>query len=297
MEFTEEQIKELGLTDNVSNVSSFFDEQIANVKKEFDGIANTNAEKILDGAISKVVSDTNIQRQQGEKVGDYINRAWVESNTEKLNELTKSKNDYEEKIKNFKGNDDLITKISKLEKDNDDLLQKYANYDDILEKSKSYDPLLEKYNETKKEVAFNSIKPNFPKEVNVYEANAKWTEFKNNILKDYNLELVDGKALAISKENKHKQVNLSELVERDETLKSLLQGRQQQGTGGQDPTKITIKGVPFDVPEDSKNDSAKRTILIRDYLASKGITITSDAYSKRFAEYNSLIRNGQQKNA
>ena len=113
MELTIEQITELGLTEeNTSKVSTFLADQIANTKQEFEGLANKNAEKILDGALGKVFTDTNIARVQGEKAGDYIPRAWNEFNTSKIAEIETLKSEYGTKIKDFKGNEDLVSKIT-----------------------------------------------------------------------------------------------------------------------------------------------------------------------------------------
>ena len=291
MEFTTEQITELGLTDdNTSKLSAFIDDKIATTKKEYDGLANDNAEKILTGASRKIFEDTKIERQQGEKVGDYLTRAWGEFNSNKITELDGLKVSYETKIKDFKGNDDLISKISGLETANDDMLRKYANYDELKDKAELYEPLIEKYNANKLEVAFSGVKPIFPKEVNIYEVDSKWKDFKNEILNDYEIEIVEGTPIAISKENKHKQVKLADLVSKNETLSKLSLGRQQIGTGSTEISSIDIAKVPFPVTESAKKDSNERSKIIREYLSSKGLTVTSDGYSEQFSKFNKLIR-------
>ena len=50
--------------------------------------------------------------------------------------------------------------------------------------------------------------------------------------------------------------------------------------------------MPFEVSEDAKKDSNKRAVVIRDYLATKGMNNRSDNYSTEFAKYNKLILNG-----
>lgn len=288
MELTKDFISEHKLEDGVVKAfNELSNSSIAEAKKEFEGVANQNAEAILTGASKKIFKDTKIERQQGEKMGDYIGRAWSESNVNKIKELGDSKSDYEDKLKNFKGNDDLITKIKTLEEKEDGLLKKFADYDNVKEKAELYQPLLDKYESNKKEVAFNSVKPNFPNEVNSYEAQAKWTEFRDNILDKWDLEIVDGKAMAISKENKHKQESLSLLVERDETIKSLLLGRQQNGVNGKEANLTDVKDVPFRIPE--KLDSEERTKLIQEHLVSKGLSPISSEYSVAFAKINKAI--------
>jgi len=291
MELTAEQITELGLSEeNAPKVSSFLSDQIATEKKSFEGLANENAEKILTGASKKIFDDTKIERSQGEKVGDYINRAWGEFNSTKLTEVNGLKEDYETKIKDFKGNDDLISKITNLEGEKDTLLQKYANYDELKGKAELYDPLVEKYNTNKLQVAFSSVKPTFPKEINSYESDAKWKDFKNLVLDKYNLEVVDGEAMAIDKENEYKQVKLSELVKNDDILSKLLEGRQQSGTGSSQANLKDIEGVPFKVPEGA--DTQIRTKLIKEYLTNeRGMNPMKPEYSSEFAKLNNAIIN------
>ena len=288
MELSQEQITELGLTEeNAPKVTSFLADKIATTKQEFEGLANENAEKILTGASKKIFEDTKIERLQGEKVGDYLTRAWSGYNTNKLEELNKTKSEYEDKVKGFKGNEDLISKITNLESEKDTLLQKYADYDDIKGKAEQYEPLTKELSSFKKEVAFSQVKPNFPADANKYEVSAKWNEFKNNILDKYNIEVVDGESIAVSKENQHSQKKLSELVNQDETLKTLLSGRQQNGTGAKEVSLKEIQGVPFKVPENT--DAETRTKLIREYLTTQGISVTSNDYAKKFAELNKAI--------
>jgi len=290
MELTAEQITELGLTEeNSSKVSSFLADQIATTKQSFEGLANENAEKILTGASKKIFDDTGVERSKGEKVGDYLTRAWSEFNTSKLSEIDKAKLDYETKIKGFKGNEDLVSKITNLETEKDTLLKKYANFDELKAKAEQFDPLSEKYESTKKQVAFNSVKPNFPKEVNEYEAKAKWNEFQSEVLDKYTIEIVDNEPIAISKENIHSTKKLSDLLKANESISKLMEGRQQGGTNSQQAKLSDIEGVPFKVPEGV--DAEIRTKLIKEYLTSQGIGSTSGEYPKLFAKYNTAILN------
>jgi len=290
MELSAEQITELGLTEeNTTKVSTFLSEQIATSKQEFEGLANKNAEAILDGALNKISTDTKIARTQGEKAGDYIPRAWGEFNASKLSELDTSKLEYETKIKDFKGDKDLITKITTLEGEKDTLLQKYANFDELKEKAEKFEPLFEKYNTTKLQVAFNGVKPNFPDTVNKYESDAKWSEFKDGVLAKYDLEIVDGKPKAIDKENKHRILDLSDLVSKDENINTLLKGRQQGGTNSSQANLADIEGVPFKVPENI--DAEQRSQLIREYLTKQGVNVTNSDYATSFAKLNKAILN------
>lgn len=291
MELTAEQITELGLTDeNSPKVSSFLSDQIAEAKKDFNGKANKDAENILTGASEKIRKDTSIERNQGEKMGDYITRAWDEHNVIKTKKVTDALDEYNTKIRDFKGDKDLITKISSLEGEKDVLLKKYANFDEMKANAEKYPDLLEKYESNKLQVAFSGVKPNFPDTVNRYEAEAKWGEFKSGILDKYTIIFDDDKWKAKLKSNEYTIKTLSELVDSDDILSKLSEGRKQQGAGGKQIEKIEIEGVPFPVPKDV--DSKTKTELIKDYLTKTvGIDPMSDSWSSEFAKYNTLINN------
>ena len=295
MELTAEQIKDYGLAEeNVPKVNSFLTDQIADqiaeAKKGFEGKANTDAEAILTGASEKILKDTSIERKQGEKMGDYIPRAWDEFNTVKISEVSKAKADYETKLKDFKGDKDLISKISTLEGDKDGLLKKFADYDEVKERATKYNPLKEEFEANKIQVAFSLAKPNFPDTVNSFEADARWMEFKSGVLDKYDIvfDKETGKWMAVDKDNPHRSKVLSDLAANDETLSKLSKGRIQKGPGGKPITKIQIEGVPFDVPENVDNQT--KTELIKEYLTkTKGLSPMSAEYSTEFAKYNKLI--------
>ena len=292
MELTTEQITEIGLNEEqVGKINTWSDEIIADTKQEFDGKANADAEKILTGAATKILEDTKIERNQGEKIGDYIPRAWDEFNIAKLTEVSKAKEDYEDKVKNFKGDEAKDKKITDLEIDLDGFKQKYADFDELKEKAEKYGPLSEKYEANKKEVAFNSVKPSFPKEANEWEVSAKWSEWKKGILEKFDLEIVDGEAIAIDKENEHRRKKLSELIKKDESITILMEGRKQTGPGAKDIKLVDFKDVPFKVPEGAEKNSEIRTKAVREYLAEKGIATLDPKYTELFREYNNAIIN------
>ncbi len=295
MELTKEQITEFELSEEqVGKINTWSDETIAetvaNTKKEFDGKANADAEKILTGAATKILEDTKIERNKGEKMGDYIPRAWNEFNTAKITEVSKAKEDYEDKVKNFKGDEAKDKKINDLEIDLDDFKQKYADFDELKEKAEKYGPLSEKYEANKKEVAFNSVKPSFSKEANEWEVTAKWREFKKGILEKFDLEIVDGEAIAIDKENEHRRKKLSELVKKDESITTLTEGRKQKGPGAKEIKLVDFKDVPFKVPEGAEKDSEIRTKAVRDHLVEKGIAPLDERYTPLFRKYNNAIQ-------
>ena len=53
--------------------------------------------------------------------------------------------------------------------------------------------------------------------------------FENSVLQGHNIEIIENIAYAIDKENPHKKVKLSELVDKDSAIQELLKGRQQKG--------------------------------------------------------------------
>lgn len=292
MEFlTEEVIKEKGFTeDQVSFITQSAGDHIAELKKGWDDKANTNAEGILTGAVNYAVSKTGVklERDQGEKWGDYLARLTDSSLTNGKTALDEKQKELDEKLKNFKGGEEYKLQIDNLTAEKDELLKKYANFDEINSTAEKYTPLEEKYNNMKIEVAFGSIKPSFPAEANEYEVSAKWQEFKNSILKDYNIEFVDNKAIAVSKENIHNQKDLKTLLEGNENIKELLKGRQQGGLGVKtDGEVISVEGVPFPIKKGA--DSKERAKAIRDYLTKEGLNPATPEYSTKFAELNTKL--------
>lgn len=286
MEFTKEFIETNGLTEEqVTAVSGFVQSEIVpNIKKEYDTKANDNAEGILSGA-SKYAAQkfgVELEREKGEKFGDYLQRISDAGLSTKMQSLKTKEAELEEKLKNFKGSDELKEKYEKQLKDNDDLLKKVAE----LEPLKGMDALLKEKDQEltglKRQVAFNSVKPSFPDTVNKYEANAKWGEFVKSFDEKYNLELIDGEAYGVDKENHHKKVKLSELVSADNNINELLKGRQQNGTGAKPANMKKVEGLEFDVPENATSEDL--TKVVREHLLAKLGSITHKDYAQQFKE-------------
>lgn len=292
MEITKEIIETQKLTeDQVTAINEFgkthTDNLIAETKKEYDGKATADAEAILDGAAEAITKLTGTTRDKGQKIGDFIGAAWDNFSKTKTQELDKTKSEYDKKIEDFKGDDETKEALIKSKEDNDVLLKKFADYDKLKETADKYSPLEEKFSGMKLEVAFGNVKPNFPDTVNAYEADAKWNEFKSNILKDATIEIVEGEAIVINKENPHKTDKLKDLLEKDEAIKKLLEGRQQNGTGAKETKLMKIEGVPFEVPENA--DGKQRQEAIQKYLLTKDIGTTHPKYAEEFGKYNAII--------
>jgi len=295
MEFITEEVKtSLGLTEEqINGLTPVYNEHIATQKQGWDLKANENAEGILNGAASKISEVTKVGRNQGEKIADYIVRASSEHLSSLQSDLTTKKAEYEQKLKDFKGDDATKEELQKAKDELDKAKQTLATFDEIKAKADKLEPLETEYKTMKLQIAFQSVKPNFPDTVNSYEAKAKWDDFVKGITDKNTIELVDGEAIVIDKENEHKRSKLKDLVEKDEELTKLMQGRKQDGTGGKPTDKVKVDGVPFEVPKDASSE--ERSKAIKEYLLKEGIAITSPEYSKKFAEYNSIILAGGKK--
>lgn len=290
---TTEEATALGLTtEQVTALTPKYNDHVAGLKKEWDGVANTNAENILSGAAKYAQTKLGVtdERQAGEKWGDYMNRIADKSIESKAGEVERLKTEYAQKLKDFKGDDATKSELDDAKAKLDEANKILATYDEIKGKADKYDEASESLKGLKLEVAFTNVKPNFPDTVNAYEAKAKWDEFKKAILEKHTIELVDGVAMAIDKENQYKTTKLSDLVAADKDLEALAKGRQQAGTGAHSTGKdVKIDGLPFDVPENAKTDTKERQKAIVTQLAKEGITNTHDDYAKKFAEYNKKI--------
>lgn len=257
---------------------------IPEIKKGYDDKANKNAEGILDGA-AKYASQkfgVEIQREQGEKFGDYLLRLTDKGFEKTKTELESKRTEIEEKLKNFKGSDEVKSQLEQLQSKNDELLKQVAD----LEKLKGYDEKYEaassELTKFKKDFAFNGAKPSFPESVNQFEADHYWNEFKSKIEEKYNIEVVDNKAIAIDKENQHKQIDLKELVNADESLKRLTEGRKQGGTGADPANPIEVDDLPFTLNKGM--DSTQVSKLVQEYLAKKLGSTTHKDYTSEFAK-------------
>lgn len=288
MEFTKEFIEEHKLSEEqVAAVTGQVTNHVADIKKEYDGKANTDAEGILNGAATSISNGLGIQRDQGEKITDFILRATDKRNEALKAEAEAAKNEYIEKAKNAKGSEALTQELEIVRAKYDEALQKYADYDAIKDTASKFDDLSTDYSKMKLEVSFGQVKPNFPDTVNKYEADAKWNEFKTNLLTTHKIELVDGVAMVIDKENQYKTDKLSDLVAQDAGLAELLKGREQGGTGAKPTETHNIDGVPFPVPVNATTKD--RAEAIEKYLLSLNLVKTSLEYSKQFTEYNTKI--------
>lgn len=284
MELTKEFIEQHGLQENqVEAITKYVSSEIVpNIKKEYDGVANKNAEGILSGAadFAKQSLGVNIDREQGEKLGDYLKRISETHFSKASSDLQAKQKEIDEKLANFKGGDEYKAQLEQLKADKDNLLKKVAELEPLSGIEEKYRQATEQLTGMKKEVAYNSVKPNFPDTVNKYEADAKWGAWKSMVEEKYNIELVEGKPIAVDKENQHKTIELSELIAQDKNIADLLQGRQQRGTGAK-PTEF-IDGLEVKVPKGATSEEQSKAV--KEYLIEKlGDPLHKD-FSKQFLD-------------
>jgi hypothetical protein len=281
----DEFVQQHGLSEEqISAISEHITKEfVPTIKKNWAEQTNGGLEAMLDGVSKYAIDKTGvkIQRERGEKWGDFLNRlSDTKLESDKL-ALEEERKQLQEKLKNFKGDDEVKAQLQEFQSKNNELLKQVAE----LEKLKGYD---EKYEQTyseltkfKKDFAFNGAKPNFPESVNQFEADHYWNEFKSKIEEKYNIEVVDNKAIAIDKENEHRRIDLKELVNADESLKRLTEGRKQGGTGADPANPIEVDDLPFSLNKGM--DSTQVSKLVQEHLVKKLGSTTHEDYTKEFA--------------
>lgn len=289
MEIPQEIIQETGLNETqVAKITEYARTHISELESNWGAKANLNAEKIIEGAAKKVEEVTGIQREKGQKLADYLNLASENYFKGKLSALETKEKELTNKIKNAGHNETLVAELNQTKEQLDKLKAKeavFAEWEQNDYKGK-FQTISSEYENMKVELAFGKVKPAFPETVNKYEADYKWEQFKKDVLEKNKVQLVDGEAILIDKENEYKTVKLAELVAKNENLTSLLKGKQNNGFGSK-PATVKIDGVPFEVPKEA--DSKQRTMLIKEYLAGQGIAVTDKLYATKFAELNAKI--------
>jgi hypothetical protein len=294
MELSKEIIEANNLTeDQVSAINGFgqtqIDTLIADTKKEYDGKANANAEAILNSVADEYSKITGVTRNDKEKFNDFFNRSNGDYLSKQKTALETAKTEYDEKVSNFKGDSATAEALRQAKETLDSLQQKTADYDSLKEMADKYDPLLENFNTLKIGQSFSLVKPSFAEGVNQYEAAAKWGEFQKEVLSKYNIEIVDGEPMAIDKENQYKTEKLKDLVANEESLTALVKGRQQSGPGSVQTKKVTVEGLPFDIPEDAKTNAKARRDAIATHLTTQNMSPASQEWAAKFKEYNDKI--------
>ncbi len=304
MDFTPEQIQKLGITDDqLKGLNEIIEPAIADIKKEWDKKADTNAKNILDMVSKGVEEMTGIKREKGQHHEDYLKVA-SESYVKGLkSSLERKQAELDEKIKN--GGDDLTKKeldaakaeLGRISAEIDKFKDKAAKYDEweAADYKGKYEQSVQELTVLKLNTAFNNVKPVFSDSINKYEAKAKWDEFVKSVQDKNNIELdKDGVAWAVDKENEHKRVKLDSLVEKDKTIQDMAKGRQAIGFGKEGKgERVAVEGLPFKVEANASAVDVQNQI--REYLA-KDLKLdrSSKEYSVKFGEYYQTYKKSQQ---
>lgn len=298
MEFTKDFIEENQLNEaQVSAINTFSADHIATIKQEWDGKANENAEAIITGAGKKVIELTGIQRNQGEKWADYLGRANGLYFEGTKNSLAAKQQELEEKIKNSKGDEVLKAELAQLKESITTLKQKEAQFDEWskADYKGKYEDATNKLSTMEERIAFETVTPKKPDDINEYEWKAKWKEWRKEVRESANIVFDDDNTpWAVDKENEFKKTKLSDLAKQNNTLQGLLKGREQRGIGGQQKT-VAIEGVPFKVPENATPQERQKAI--KEYLASQNIEPISSEYATKFGDLNKKILGLEKKQA
>lgn len=300
MEFTTEFVQKTGLNeDQIKAISTEVENFVAVEKKAWDGKANTDAENILSDVSKKVETMTGIKKEIGVKYADYLGMASENFLKGQKSDSDRLKTELEEKIKT--GSGDELTK-KELEKVKGELSQNKIDLDKYKEKAAKFDDwekndykgkyesTLETLTKTNERVAFQSVKPTVPESVNAYEFSAKWKEFIEEVKEKNRIVEENDKYYAIDKENEHKKVLLSSLVEKDKNIQELTKGRSITGLGGKEKGKEkSFDGVPFKIEEGATNADISKAV--KDYLTvDQKLSVTSPDYAKRFKEFYNKIK-------
>ena len=291
MALSEEFIKQNDLGQNIaSKIDEYYSTNvIPELKKGWDDKAIKNAEGILTGA-SKYAAEkfgVTTERERGEKYADYLQRISDLSMKSRVDAFKSKELELENKLNNFKGDDELKTQLEQFKVKNDGLLQKLAKLEPLEGFDEKYKSASNELKQLKISVAFDRVKPNFADTVNKYEFAAKWSEFEKSILEGNNIEIIDNTAYAVDIDNPHKKVKLSELVDADSTIKELLQGRQQQGSGARSVNSKKVDGIPFDVPQNASSEELTKLVqnhLTKTLKLSSPVQIPSETFLEMYTK-------------
>jgi hypothetical protein len=292
MELSNEFIEKNQLTPE--QVTAISGEVKTYVNTELGTKVHEHAENTLSKVWESVNKVTGIERDKGEKYADALQRASGLYFEGKTSELDRKIQDYDEKIKNTKGDETLKGELQKAKEDLEKLKGIATEHEEWKKsdyKSK-YEETLGKLTKTEQRNAFAKVVPGRPESVNKFEWDARIKEWQTKVLEDHDIKFDEtDTAWAVDKKDDWKKTKLEELYKENTELQELAKGRDQKGLGSKDK-KITIEGVPFEVPENATPQERQKAI--KEYLASQNISITSNEYSKKFTELNAKIL---QKNA
>lgn len=297
MEFDAKFIEENQLNDEqISAISKYVD---IHTNEQIGAKVNEHTEKTLENVWSTVNEMTGIQRNQGEKYADALNRAsGLYLKTQKEN-LALRQAALEEKIANTKGDESLKSRIKELEESLQPLKQKAALYDEWEKEDYKgkFETSSKELNANKQRMAFAMSRPSKPEHVNPYEWDAKMKDFEKKILTTNKIVFdEDNTAWAVSMENEFTKHKITDLYKEDQSLQELMRERQVTGLGSGSRKDVTIDGLPFKLPENAT--STERNEAIRKHLQTvEKIDMMSNGYSERFNELNQIAMGLKKKSA
>ncbi len=273
-----------------SAVVSHYDTHISDLKGEWDGAANKGAQEIVDDIIEKTQKETGFQleRNQGEKNAPFLLRYTKEYLGSKLSgeksAMEQSKLDYDNKVKDFKGDETLKGDYDTLKITHSDLQKKEATFDELTKAGfeDKYNTLLTESDTMREDIAFGTAKPVFSKDSNEYEVKSIWNGFIKGVKETHNIVVVDGEGIAIDKSNEHKRFPLKDLVKGNEELTRLIDGRKQNGINATQTDYTDVDGVPFKVPTNATRSELAQ--LIQEQLTKDGVGPTHTEHSKKFQD-------------
>jgi hypothetical protein len=287
MELSQEFIQENGL--NEEQVAAITGEVKSHMTTELGTQVHEHTENTLSKVWETVNKVTGIEREKGEKYADALTRASRLHFEGKNSELDRKIQEYSEKIKNTKGDETLKGELQKA-KDDLEKLKPIATEHEEWKRNDykgKYEDVSSKLTKTEQRIAFSKVVDKRPDTVNKFEWDARIKEWETSVLEENVIKFDENDiAWAVNKEDDWKKTKLEDLYKENTELQELIKGRQQKGIGS-NSKKVTIEGVPFEVPENAT--PAERQKAIKEYLASQNISKTSAEYSKQFAELNAKI--------
>jgi hypothetical protein len=277
-------------------IKTHYDSHIESLEKTWDGKANEGAQSIVDDIISKTQKETGftLERNQGEKNAPFLLRYTAAYLTGQKSELETSKLNYDNKLKDFNGDESLKTDYEKLKGNYDALQKKEADFDTLSSAGfeEKYKELLTESDAMREDIAFGTAKPAFDKDVDIRISNHEWGKFIEDTKKKHSIVVVDGVGMAVDKTNPNKIFPLTDLVKGNDELTKLVSGRSQGSLDGKETDFTDVKDVPFKVPV-----GADRTVLaklVQEQLTKDGITPTHPEHSEKFQALYDKAKAGQQ---
>jgi len=255
---------------------------------ELTGLANKNADGILNGFADTLTAITGLQRNGNEeKVSSFFDRTvndWLPSDAKtKVEKAEKSvldigieRDEWKVKFENHKGDETLKTELQSAQ-------EKIAEFPNLLqaketEWSTKYSDLETTHNTSKLNRSIVESMPKFDDNVNKFELEAKKKSAIERIKQTYELSYDDNGNLIGTKE--YDKTLVSELLKTDEELKDLILIEQNSGGGGEGGSG---KAKTLNLPE-AIGKGASQEIIKLHIINNENIDFLDDKFHVRFKE-------------